>query len=160
VATERQPLVPIAPPIRVTVNELSARAAELIDRIDPGAAADELDGGATLVDIRSLDARQRDGIVPGSLHVPRTVLEWRLDPSCEWRSLHAPALEDRVIVLCDHGYSSVFAAATLNRLGFARACDVIGGFEAWRAAGLPVRLADDAPLADGELPGMRPPAPL
>ncbi len=157
-AREPQPLDAIGQAGRVSIEELWAQAAELIDRIEPRTAAHELAAGATLVDTRSRDARERNGIVPGSLHIPRTVLEWRFDPACAWRSAYAPPLEDRVIVLCDHGYSSVFAAASLQRLGFIRACDVIGGFEAWQASGLPVRPAGDAPLAPDELPGQRPPA--
>jgi rhodanese-related sulfurtransferase len=66
------------------------------------------------------------------------VLEWRLDPSSEHRHPRAPQLDDHVILLCDEGYQSSPAAATLQRLGFARATDVEGGFQAWRAAGLPV----------------------
>jgi rhodanese-related sulfurtransferase len=81
--------------------------------------------------------------------VPRTVLEWRA-ASPEWRN---PELEGRTLVLvCDHGYSSVFAAATLVELG-RDAGDVEGGFEAWRAAGLPVTTA----RAWFGLPGMGPP---
>ena len=96
------------------------------------------DEGALLVDVRSDSDRARDGVVPGSLHVPRTVLEWRFEPGGAWRNPHVCGPEGRVIVLCDHGYSSVFAAAMLADLGYRRAADVVGGFVAWREAGLPV----------------------
>lgn len=92
----------------------------------------------------------------GSLHIPRTVLEWRLDPDSEWRSPHAPGLDERVIVLCDHGESSSLAAATLVELGFTRAGDVVGGFAAWIEAGLPVV---PAPPETAGPPGLMPPAP-
>jgi len=105
-----------------------------------------------IVDIRSERSREREGIVPGSLHVPRTVLEWRSEPGGNWRNPHLGDVERRVIVLCDQGYSSVFAASMLAQLGYARACDVVGGFEAWREAGLPVVAAPDR--RDGGLPGM------
>ena len=94
-------------------------------------------------------------VVPGSLQIPRTVLEWRLDPDSAWRSPHAPALDEPVILLCDHGESSSLAAATLVELGFTKAGDVVGGFAAWAAAGLPVV---PAPPAGPGPAGMNPPA--
>lgn len=140
---------------RRTVEELLAEARARIERVEPAHAHAELVAGACLVDIRSDAARERDGIVPGSLHLPRTVLEWRLDPSSPWRNPHAAGLEERVLVICDHGFSSSLAAATLRDLGFARVADVVGGFEAWRDAGLPTAPAPKRP--GEELPGMGPP---
>jgi rhodanese-related sulfurtransferase len=90
--------------------------------------------------------------------VPRTVLEWRLDPEGEWRSPYAPGLDTRVVVICDHGYSSSFAAASLVDLGYERCGDVVGGFDAWCEGGLPVARAP-ARRAPGERPGMGPPDP-
>jgi rhodanese-related sulfurtransferase len=77
-------------------------------------------------------------VIPGSIHIPRTVLEWRLDPESPWRNSHVGGLDRPIVILCDHGYSSSLAAATLVDLGF-DAADVIGGFEAWQRQGLPVR---------------------
>jgi rhodanese-related sulfurtransferase len=141
---------------RRTVHELVEQAARRIDRLEPADAQAAMRDGAVLVDIRSDSDRERDGVVPGSLHVPRTVLEWRLDPGSDWRNPHAPELGDRVVVLCDHGFSSVLAAASLVDLGFARAADVVGGFEAWREAGLPISPARGR-RESGELPGTSPP---
>jgi rhodanese-related sulfurtransferase len=135
-----------------TLADLIERASRAIERLAPVEALAAMRHGAILVDIRSDTARRRDGIVPGSLHVPRTVLEWRLAPDSEWRSPHV-AVGSRVILLCDHGCSSTLAAATLTELGFARAGDVVGGFAAWREAGLPVAAAPASPRS-GELPGM------
>ena len=70
--------------------------------------------------------------------ISRNVLEWRLDPASDCRSPDGPKLDDLVIVVCDEGYQSSLAAATLQQLGFGHATDVAGGFQAWRAAGLPV----------------------
>ena len=84
--------------------------------------------GALLIDIRAEIQRARDGIVPGSMFIARNVLEWRVE---QMRT--AP----RVIVMCDEGYQSSLAAATLRDLGLG-ATDLAGGFQAWRAAGLPV----------------------
>jgi rhodanese-related sulfurtransferase len=142
---------------RRTLDELVAEAVARIDRLEPAAALAAMQDGAVLVDIRSDSERERDGIVPGSLHLPRTVLEWRLDPGGAWRSPHAPSVDERVVLLCDHGCSSVLAAATLVDLGFVRTGDVVGGFAAWRAAGLSVATAPSARREPGELAGMRPP---
>jgi rhodanese-related sulfurtransferase len=131
---------------RHTLQELLADARRRIARYDPA----DVPPGATIVDIRAAPKE----VVPGSLLIPRSVLEWRLDPDSEWRSPHAPDVDDELVLLCDHGESSSLAAATLVDLGFTRAGDVVGGFEAWQAAGLPLV---PAPEADG-LPGTSPPA--
>ena len=131
-----------------SLDELFAGAARRIRRYTP---AEALASAAAILDIRSQDARERDGAIPGSYHVPRTVLEWRV-ASVEWRNRE---LDDRTLILvCEHGYSSVLAAATLVELG-RDAGDVVGGFEAWRVDGLAVR----APRAWTGLPGMGPPEP-
>ena len=137
-----------------TLEELLAAAASRIARLEPREAFAAPADSALIVDIRSDDARLRDGIVPGSLHIPRTVLEWRVAPDSASRSPHVGGLEQRLLLLCDHGYSTVLAAATLVDLGFVDAGDVIGGFAAWREAGLPV--TDAPPPAPGR-PGMAAP---
>jgi rhodanese-related sulfurtransferase len=135
-----------------TVDDLLADARARIARYEPADALAAAEQGALIVDIRGDAAREMTGIVPGSLHVPRTVFEWRLDPASPWRNPHAGDVEREVVVICDHGYSSSLAAAALVELGFTRVADVAGGFEAWREAGLPV--AASPARADGELPGM------
>jgi rhodanese-related sulfurtransferase len=81
------------------------------------------------------------------------VLEWRVAPDSEWRNPRIGGLEQRLVLICDHGCSSTLAAATLVELGFSRAGEVVGGFAAWRDAGLPVAEAPPPP-APGTLPGM------
>jgi rhodanese-related sulfurtransferase len=132
----------------VTLEDLLAAAASRIRRYTPDEALAASRHGALIVDIRSHDARGRDGVIPGAFHVPRTVLEWRV-ASAEWRN---PALDGaRLILVCDHGCSSLLAAATLVDLG-RDAGDVIGGFAAWRERGLAVT----TPRASDGLPGMGP----
>jgi rhodanese-related sulfurtransferase len=142
---------------RRTLDQLLEEARARIERLDPEAALAALEDGALLVDIRSDADRERDGIVPRSLHIPRTVLEWRVAPESPWRSPYARGLDEPIVLLCDHGYSSSLAAATLVELGFSRAGDVIGGFEAWRASGLPTVPAPARPRGPGALAGMDPP---
>jgi rhodanese-related sulfurtransferase len=131
------------------IAEVLARARSRIARYTPGDAAVAAD--ILLVDLRSQGDRERDGIIPGSFHVPRTVLEWRCDPESEWTNPHLADRSLRLVLFCSHGYSSSLAAASLVDLGFERAGDLEGGFEAWRDAGLPVAVAP--PQGDG-LPGM------
>ena len=121
---------------RRTLDDLLADAQERIVRYSPAEALDAMKSGAVLVDIRSESDRERDGIVPGSLHIPRTVLEWRADLDKTWRSPHLDGFEQQIILLCDHGCSTILAAANLAELGFTNAGDVIGGYAAWREAGL------------------------
>ncbi len=93
--------------------------------------------GAALVDIRSDAQRAADGLIPDAGVVPRNVLEWRLDPQSDHRDAGLARRDRQVIVICNHGYQSSLAAATVRRYGM-DATDVIGGFQAWREAGLPV----------------------
>ena len=123
---------------RTTIAELLADARRRLTRLNPAKAREAMRAGAVLIDIRSDSQIARDGSIAGALVIPRNILEWRLDPASQHRHLHAPQLDDHVILLCDEGYQSSLAAATLQQLGFARATDVEGGFQAWRAAGLPV----------------------
>ncbi|MFD6416716.1 rhodanese-like domain-containing protein [Streptomyces sp. NPDC060194] len=95
--------------------------------------------GALLVDIRYAALRERDGLIPGALIVERNELEWRLDPQGSHRVAEATGHGVPVIVVCNEGYASSLAAESLRRLGLTRATDLDGGFQAWRAAGLPVR---------------------
>lgn len=151
-----RPCTDPTPTASTPLDALLARAAERVTRVTPAQAWTEASAGARLVDVRSADARRRWGVVPGSLHIPFTVLLWRLEPAGGWRTPYVGE-RDRVILLCDHGCSSLPAAAWLVEMGL-DATDVVGGVEAWLAEGLPLAPGDDAPLAAGELPGMRPPA--
>ncbi|MGI8624560.1 MAG: rhodanese-like domain-containing protein [Solirubrobacteraceae bacterium] len=101
-------------------------------------APDAVAAGAVLVDIRSDLQRARDGLVPGAVVVARNVLEWRCDPASADRDPAVSGPARRVVLMCDAGYQSSLAAATLQRLGLPLATDLAGGFQAWRAAGLPV----------------------
>lgn len=93
---------------------------------------------ALLVDIRGDDQRHRDGLIPGALVMARNSLEWRCDPSSQWRHEAVRNHDQQILLICDEGFGSSLAAANLQRLGMHRATDVQGGFQAWRAAGLPV----------------------
>ncbi len=123
----------------VSIDDHLERVRTGLDRIDAGAAHRAAGAGdALLVDIRYAALRERDGLIPGALVVERNELEWRLDPRGSHRLPQATDHDLRVVVICNEGYASSLAAASLHQLGLHRATDLIGGFQAWRAAGLPV----------------------
>jgi len=139
------------------VEEMLADARSRLDRLSPRDAYKEvLWADALLVDIRPEAQRAQEGEVHESLRplvIERNVLEWRFDPSSSARIPEA-AYDARVIVLCQEGYTSSLAADALQRLGISRATDVIGGFQAWQAANLPVacRRLTAAPIPHPRLP--------
>jgi MFS family permease len=145
---------------RRTVDELLAEARARIEpRRTPAQAFEALNEGALIIDLRSNDSRRERGVIPGSIHIPRSVLEWRVDPDFEFRNPYACDIDREVILMCADGYSSSFAAASLRELGFERATDLIGGFSAWKADGLPVRAASEAEAVHA-LAGMGAPEPF
>jgi rhodanese-related sulfurtransferase len=133
----------------MNVDELLAEARAGLERLEPVAAAAAIAAGAVLVDIRSEPQRDRDRAVPGSVVVARNVLEWRCDPDSASRDDRIADLDRRLIIMCDEGYQSSLAAATLQRLGFRGATDLAGGFQAWRSAGLPVASPPTPPPRPG-----------
>ncbi len=121
------------------IDELLERVRGGFERVEPRDAYDAvLAGDALLVDIRYAALRERDGLIPGALVIERNELEWRLDPQGSHRAPEATGHDLRVVVICNEGYASSLAAASLHQLGLSRATDMAGGFQAWRAAGLPV----------------------
>ncbi|WP_078863373.1 rhodanese-like domain-containing protein [Streptomyces sp. AcH 505] len=122
----------------VGIDELLERVREDLDRVSAKEAFDEAAHGALLVDIRYQELRERDGLIPGALVVERNELEWRLDPRGSHRAAEATSHDLRVVVVCNEGYASSLAAVSLRQLGLHRATDLIGGFQAWQAEGLPV----------------------
>jgi rhodanese-related sulfurtransferase len=121
-----------------SVERLLADARAGLERLTPEEARAAMEAGAFLVDIRSDSQRAHDGLIPGARFIPRNVLEWRLDPACPHRDPELGRRDARIVLLCDEGYQSSLAAATVRSFGVSAATDVIGGFRAWRAAGLPV----------------------
>jgi rhodanese-related sulfurtransferase len=120
-----------------TVDDLLASARAKLSRLVPADVPKALERGAVLIDIRSDSQRERDGLVPGAKVIARNELEWRLDPSSDYRDADCARPGAHVILMCNEGYQSSLAAATLLDFGL-DATDMDGGFQAWRGAGLPV----------------------
>ncbi|AFL87516.1 Rhodanese-related sulfurtransferase [Terriglobus roseus DSM 18391] len=133
---------PSAPATAITnassIDQVLTRARARLRRLSPAEAFESaVAKGALLVDIRPAAQRAVEGNIPGTLVIERNVLEWRLDPSSSARLPVANDHDVQVIVFCSEGYTSSLAAAALQDLGLWRATDVVGGFKAWRSAGLP-----------------------
>jgi rhodanese-related sulfurtransferase len=125
----------------MSIDELLEEARALLQRMTPEEARQASAAGVLLVDMRPIEQRARDGEIPGALIIDRNVLEWRLDPRSAHRVPEIESYDDAVILFCNEGYASSLAAATLQQLGLHRATDMIGGFQAWRAAGLPTSVS-------------------
>jgi rhodanese-related sulfurtransferase len=129
--------MPVKPPGARTIEELLATARARLDRVSPAEAFREHADGAALVDIRPAWQRAEQGEIPGSIVIERNHLEWRLDPASDARLPWVTGYDHRIIVFCVEGYTSSLAAAALHDLGLFRATDMVGGYRAWVADGLP-----------------------
>jgi rhodanese-related sulfurtransferase len=156
---EGRPQVPPRRPVGArTIEEVLATARARLLRLTPEEAHAACAAGATLIDIRPAAQRGAVGEVPGSVVIERNHLEWRLDPASEARLPWVTGYELRPIVICAEGYTSSLAAAALQDLGLAEATDVVGGYQAWQAAGLPTARSAEraAVIAPGASPGLSP----
>jgi rhodanese-related sulfurtransferase len=122
---------------RATIDDVLAEVRTGLKRLDPLEAHEAQRAGALLVDIRPVQQRNASGSIPGSVQIDLTVLEWRLDPAGE-AALPLADLDAHIVVVCQEGYSSSLAAASLQRIGLHRATDLAGGVDAWVEQGLPV----------------------
>jgi rhodanese-related sulfurtransferase len=119
---------------RVSLDELLAQARAGLDRVAPHDLLVEQCAGALVVDIRPVQQRDQDGAIAGAVVIDRNVLEWRLDPASPYRIGEVTGYDQRIVLVCNEGYASSLAAATLRGIGLHRATDLIGGFQALRAA--------------------------
>jgi len=130
-----------------SIDEILAAARARLTRVTPQEAFAEFGAGAALIDIRPASQRAIEGEIPGSVVVERSHLEWRFDPACDARLPWVTGYQLRPIVICSEGYTSSLAAVSLHDLGLTRATDVIGGYAAWAAAGLPTARAEECAAA-------------
>lgn len=114
------------------VETLLETARQGLDRVQPGDLASEIAAGALVVDTRPFEQRQRDGELPHALVIDRNVLEWRLDPTSPNHLTEVTDPGRRIIIVCNEGFSSSLAAATLRQIGLHHATDLVGGFQAWK----------------------------
>ncbi|MCY7298047.1 MAG: hypothetical protein LH616_02405 [Ilumatobacteraceae bacterium] len=133
---------------RTTVHDLLFEARAIIARVPPDRLAERMqaDDGTLVLDTRTHTDRERFGVIPGAVHVPRTVVEWHFDPANGYLHPAMRSFDQPLVLVCNGGYSSSLAAANLVRLGFTNVADLIGGHTAWAAAGLPVARPDHSHL--------------
>ncbi len=133
---------------RFTVHDMLFEARRMIERVTPHELERRRtsDAAPTVIDTRTHVDRLRYGVIPGAIHVPRTVVEWHLDPANGYRHPSVTSLAQPLVVVCNGGYSSSLAAASLQRLGYGSVADLIGGHLAWCSAGLPVEPPDHSHL--------------
>jgi rhodanese-related sulfurtransferase len=113
------------------IDALLERVRARLERVEPEDLAGVAEGGGLIVDIRPEFQRRRDGGLPESVVIDRNVLEWRLDPSSPFRIPEVAGLDQVVVLVCDEGYASSLAAASLQELGLLKATDLAGGYQAW-----------------------------
>ena len=119
------------------VDRLLAQARLGLRRVDARQAKQIGDEGGLLIDIRPAAQRAEFGEIPGTLIVERNNLEWRLDPGGSHRLPEAENPDRPVVIICQEGYASSLAAASLLGVGRTAVTDLEGGFVAWKQAGLP-----------------------
>ena len=137
-----------------TIDQFLGRARNGIERLTPSEALTAQGAGALVVDIRPAEQRRRDGGIAGAVVIDRNVLEWRLAPTSKWRISEISDASRKVVLVCNQGFQSSLAAYTLRQLGLPNTADIIGGFEAWLAAGLPV--VDQLEADESDPPATRP----
>jgi rhodanese-related sulfurtransferase len=113
-----------------TLDALLALSRDRLERVAPHELAAAVSNGAVVVDVRDSAQRAEQGGLPGSHVIDLTVLEWRLAPSSDSRTVELPP-DQRVILVCSDGCSSSLAAARLQDLGVKGATDLQGGYRAW-----------------------------
>jgi rhodanese-related sulfurtransferase len=119
-----------------SIDELLDEARSMLPaRAAPEDVAGVLARGGLVIDTRPAAQREADGVLPGAIVVERNVLEWRLDPASAHRLAEVTSYDVEVVVVCNEGYASSLAAATLQRIGLHRATDLAGGFQAWKQLG-------------------------
>jgi len=120
------------------IDDRVARVRAGLDRVRPEHLAAAVEAGAVVIDIRPDRYRDAEGGIPGAHVIERNVLEWRLDPTSPDRLPEAIGDDVHWIIVCNEGYASSLAAATLVDLGINDATDLVGGFRAWVAARPPM----------------------
>lgn len=128
---------------RRTIHDLTAEARARLSRVTPHELARRLvDHDVTVVDLRIPADRVRHGVIAASVGVPRTVLEWRADPTSGYSNEAFRSFDQEIVVVCNEGYNSSLAAAALVELGYEGATDLIGGMVGWIADGHAVQAPD------------------
>ena len=112
-----------------TYQELLERKRASVREVDAREAARLREQGSILIDVREQDEVDQ-GAVPGAVFIPRGFLEMRIEEAVRDR-------DTPVVLYCAGGVRSLFAAESLQQLGYSDVASMSGGFSGWKAAGLP-----------------------
>ncbi len=113
-------------------HDLVAAAKSRISEVTLDQAEAAISAADVLLDVRESDEFAA-GHLPGAVHVPRGLLEFKLSASPQ-----LSARDLKLVVYCKTGGRSALAAATLQDMGYLDVQSLAGGFDAWAAAGHPV----------------------
>jgi rhodanese-related sulfurtransferase len=121
-----------------TVGQMVEEAKRRIENLSLEQLRAEIErGGTQVLDIRDVRERQKLGWIPTSMHVPRGMLEFWLDPTSHYYSGKVDP-EKRIVLYCAGGQRSAISAAVLRDMGFPDVAHLEAGFTGWAEAGLPV----------------------
>jgi rhodanese-related sulfurtransferase len=115
-----------------TAHDLVAAAKSRVQEISVAQAEEAIRDADVLVDVREAD-EYAVGHLPGAVHVSRGMLEFKFSAN--------PALQSRdlnVVLYCKTGGRAALAAVALHDMGYLSVKSIVGGFDAWAAAGKPV----------------------
>lgn len=120
-----------------TIGDKVAEIKSQIDNLTVDEVAAEREQGALVIDIRESEELAQHGKIPGSLHIPRGMLEFHADSTTRY---YNPELspDKRIILHCAGGVRSALGVAALQELGYENVAHLEGGFGAWAQAGAPV----------------------
>jgi rhodanese-related sulfurtransferase len=124
-------------PVTTGYEQLVAKAEAEIHTLSVDEARAAQASGALLVDLRDVREVKREGMIPGSYHVPRGMLEFWVDPDCRYHH-EALTAADRLVLYCNLGWRSALAAKALQDMGFTNVAHIGGGLEAWKDEGGPI----------------------
>lgn len=121
-----------------SLKSLVATAKKQIQEISVRDVSQRLeDSGAYVLDVRE-PAEYARGTARNALHVPRGMLEAKVDREHKGRDLTLQNRSQELMVICKSGARSVLAAVSLVQMGFTNVVSVAGGFDAWVKEGLPI----------------------
>ena len=116
-----------------------AKAKATIKECSVSEVKDCLDSTTILIDIRE-PAEYARGHIPGSIHVPRGMLEFQIMKTLEHLGMTTEAADADMVLYCGTGGRSALAAKSLDDMGFRNVRSMDGGIVAWNEAGLPVEV--------------------
>jgi len=129
--------------LKITAAEMVANARARITEVEtPDLIAKLDDPDIVIVDIRDIRERQRTGFIPNSIHAPRGMIEFWVDPDSPYHKDVFAQDDKKYIFHCASGWRSALTVATLQDMGF-EAAHLKEGFSTWAEYGGPIESSHD-----------------